>query len=137
MSKYPRLAFQRYALAFVCVPLLATANAEVVAPGSFVAERIAVVRHEAACPPEQAAARVLAERLGLQSGAALPDSAVELEVHFAVARCGANFDALCDTHGLKLPGREKTFAEGYAVKTVAEEAIKVTEKKAGRGMIFS
>ncbi len=118
MSRSPWVQLHRLGFAAL---LAATARAEVSAPGAFATDRIAVVSHEAASPAEQAAAEVLVERLGLHTSPAPADMPAELQVHLAVAGRDPAYDALCEAQGLKLPGREKPFAEGFAVKSVLLE----------------
>ncbi len=77
---------------------------------------------QTASPAENAAAIALNERLnrrlGPVRGLGVDGSSVRAEIYLGVVGRAPEHDARCEAQGLKLPGREKPFAEGYAVKSL-------------------
>lgn len=77
---------------------------------------------QTASTAENAAAISLNERLNRHLGPiraiGADSSPVRAEIYLGVAGHDPNHDARCEAQGLKLPGREKPFAEGYAVKSL-------------------
>lgn len=90
-----------------------------------VAARVVLVADANPTSAEQAALTILGARLGAHSSIAVtaggPADSGDLHVYLGVSGHDPALDALCQAHGLKLPGREKPFAEGYAVKSVLLE----------------
>lgn len=94
---------------------------------SIEANAFPVALSQAASPAELAAAKVLTERLGQHTGPmrglGQDGGVLQVAVRLAVVGRDPAHDALCEAQGLKLPGREKPFAEGYAVKSILIDGV--------------
>ena len=90
------------------------------------ASRIAIVLDPGASDQEVQAAQILAD--GLQQHSAVQVRTVrsmeeDAKLHVLLGRVGGGdrLDELCVKHEVRPPGKEKLYAEGYAVKTVGLE----------------
>lgn len=110
--------------------------------GGISASRITIATHGESSPAVDAAVATLIERLTRHSSAVVTGVGggdAELFVHLGIAGRDETFDALCATQHLALPGREKCFPEGYAVKTtVLEEGPAILALAADdRGILYA
>lgn len=109
----------------ISLTLSMVAGAQAAEDGTVTAKQIVIVNGASAGVAEHTAASVLAARLAKHSGARASvgqlDAPGDLHIILGIHGKDAGFDARCLAQNLVLPGREKTFAEGYAVKLVTLE----------------
>ncbi len=90
-------------------------------------------------------ADVLKRRIERRSGvkvaiAGEPMESAAFSIHLGRRGVDATFDALCEEHGVRPPGKERRYAEGYAVKRIergAASAMMIAVGADRRGVLYA